>query len=269
MRIEEETNDELENFPEMLSAKLLFVGKPILDVKKILAELKNYFASVDNPDPCMFFFPDILVKLKDATIPAQCTLLLPDAGKEEIILPPEALQQNWHWPEATTIAASCNYEVVVTDLMTRMLDYKNRAHLFINFLTAVSKALKPQAIYIASAQKLISPLSLIERWDSDNKEILFALCNVRLFNITNSNEQLMDTVGLSNLGLCDFQLRFRNIRENNVAGLLWNYAYYLFRQGDIIYNENTIAGLNADSKLTCERQVSLVVPERVVINLQM
>jgi hypothetical protein len=50
--------------------------------------------------------------------------------------------------------------------------------------------------------------------------------------------------------------------------LLWNYAYNLFEQGDVIQNSNTILGLEPNSKWKCERQVSVTVPERIIINVQ-
>ena len=50
----------LENFPEMLTAKLLFFEKPNLDADKILKELKLHFSKIDNSsnDKAFFvFFP--------------------------------------------------------------------------------------------------------------------------------------------------------------------------------------------------------------------
>jgi len=89
-------------------------------------------------------------------------------------------------------------------------------------------------------------------------------------NISNSDtkEILMDTVGLSLFGLPDFQIRFDNLNESEVAGLLWNYAYYIFEQGDVIENGNTLLGLEPNTKWRCERQISLATPERVVINVE-
>ena len=99
---------------------------------------------------------------------------------------------------------------------------------------------------------------------------MFGIANVRLFNISDSETEdiLMDTVGLSLLGLPDLQLRFKGLNESEVARLLWNYAYYIFELGDVIESGNTILGLEPNSKWKCERQVSLTAPERYVINIQ-
>jgi hypothetical protein len=265
--------DRMENYPEMLTAKLLFFEKPVVDITKIREELKKYFDQVEmsgDDKVLLFIFPNVKVELEDTSIPAQCTIFMPNDDNSSAEIPPDALQQNWHWEQAGEVAQKCEYEFLISDLMTTNLDYKHRAELFMNFLVAVAKATNPQAIYSAPAQKLIDPNSLIQNWDSQESAILFAVINVRLFKITSSNEGniLMDTVGLSYLGLPDFQVLFIPSFENEIAKLLWNYAYYIFDHGDVIETGHTLLGLDPHSKWKCERQVSLVKPERVVINVQ-
>jgi hypothetical protein len=267
------TVERLENFPEMLNAKLLYFDKPNIDTNKILDELKLYFENVDNPKndkALLYFFPDIKIELKDTLISAQCTILVPDETNTKVEISKDAFQQNWHWADATETTNKCKYEILVSDFMTRTMNYKTRLDLFMNFLVAVTKATKPQVIYSISSQKLIDPLHLIKSWDGQEKEILFGIMNVRLFNISNSDteENLMDTVGLSLFGLPDFQIRFSDLDESEVAKLLWNYAYYIFEHGDVIENGNTLLGLEPNSKWKCERQNSLATPERVVINVE-
>lgn len=265
--------ERLENLPEMLHAKLLFFDKPILNADKILEELKLYFGNVDNPqkdNAFLYFFPDIKVELKDTSIPAQCSIFIPDETNSKAEISEEAFQQNWHWEDASAKAEKCNYEILISDFMTRTLEYKTRLDLFMNFLVAVTKATNPQVVYSISSQKLIEPSSLIKSWDGQEKEILFGIMNVRLFNVSNSNtkELLMDTVGLSLLGLPDFQFCFSDLDESEVARLLWNYAYYIFEQGDVIENGNTLLGIEPNSKWRCERQISLTSHERIVINIE-
>lgn len=269
----QETEERLENFPEMLNAKLLFISKPTLDTDKILTELKHYFTKVDNPSndkALLYFFPDIQVELKDATIPAQCSIFVPDEKNSKAEISEEAFQQNWHWKEANETAERCQYEVLITDFMTRTLNYKVRLDLFMNFLVAVTKATSPEVVYSINSQKLVDPSNLVKSWDGQEKVTLFGIANVRLYNSSNNDrkEILMDTTGLSSLGLPDFQFRFSGLNESAVAGLLWNYAYYIFEQGDIIETGNTLLGLEPNSKWRCERQLSLVRPERIVINVQ-
>ncbi|RYU76706.1 DUF4261 domain-containing protein [Hymenobacter persicinus] len=262
--------EEWGNYPQMLTAKLLFENAPVFDRQSILEELKKVFTEVDNPSPQLFFFPEIRVELADKVIPAQCTIFFPDAGKVEAVVSPESFQQNWHWSEATKAAVACRYEVLLSDFMTRQLDYKSRLMLFMNFLTAVTKAMNPQVVYALGAQKLIAPADLVDSWENSEKRALHGLVNVRLFNVSNGveGETILDTVGLYLLGLPDFQIRFTHLDESEVGQLLWNYAYYTYEQGDVITDGSTIQGLTPGSKWKCERQESLVAPERMVINIQ-
>ena len=123
-------------------------------------------------------------------------------------------------------------------------------------------------IHFYAAKKLDDPVQAIKRWDSGTEK-LFGLVNVRLFRITNSDtpDMLMDTVGMSVLGLPDFQVLLKSGNENQVARLLWNYAYYVFEHGDIIETGQTLEGLEKGSKWTCERQMARLPPDRAVINV--
>ena len=267
-----ETPNHLVNSQEMLSAKLLFFDKPDVNPNKILSNLKLIYSKVDNPSnekALLYFFPDIQIHFTDKSVPAQCVVFIPDVLKEKAEIKEEAFQQNWHWPAANEIARKCNYEILVCDMMTRPLDYKTRLDLFMNFLVAVTKATNPQVIYPTDSQKLIEPSELIKSWEGETKEILFGLLNVRLYNVSNSEtkEILMDSIGLHLFGLPDVQVKLSNFNEGQIASLLWNYAYYLFENGDIINTGNTLLGLQKNSKWKCEKQLSLAGPQRVVINV--
>lgn len=263
--------ERLENYPEILVTKLLFVNKPAINADKILAELKKYVDNVEHSQmdsACMFAFPDFRVEFADAAGRAQCVVLLPE-DKPGVEIPEEAFQQNWHWEEANETAEKCRYELLVTDMMTRTLEYKQRLNLYLNFLVAVIKATNPEVVYAVPGQKLIDPKKLINSWDKPTKEILHALFNVRLFRIEGDDKTdlLMDTVGLNTIGLPDFQVRFSTLDPSNIANLLWNYAYYVYDNGDVIENGNTLEGLVSGSKWKSERIIPAMQPERVVINV--
>jgi Domain of unknown function (DUF4261) len=261
----------LRNYPEMLTVKLLFVDKPNLDAVKILEEAKNYFVSIENPSnekALIFSFPELQIELADAKIPVQCLVVIPDEDYPDIEIPDVAFQQNWHWQEANETAKSCKYELIVTDFMTRTLEYKQRVSLFMNFLVAVTKATNPDVIYSVYGQKLIKPADLTNIWDKEEKQLLYCICNVRIYNLTDANELLMDTIGLNSIGLPNFQIRFKGYAANEIANLLWNYAYYIYEKGDVIENGNTLEGIISGSKWKCERQVSLLDHERIVVNVQ-
>jgi hypothetical protein len=268
---EPKLKERMENFPELLTARLLFSDKPNFDKQKVLNELAQFYKSVDSPteeNMFLFFFPDIHVGEKESSIPAQCSLFFTDE-RHKVEIEPEGFQQNWHWKEAKEIAQKCNFEIIASDFMTKSLDYKTRLELFMNFIVAVTKATNPQAIYFSTSQKLIQPSDLIDNWTGNNKIPLQCLVNFRLFNIQNNNDGsvIMDTIGLHSLGLSDFEILFKSFDENLIAQTLWNYANYAYQQGDIIEDGNTLAGLSENSKWKCTRQVSLTTPSRIVISV--
>lgn len=259
--------ERLENTPEMLAVKLLFAEKPVIDRGRILELLKNRsihaeFGGGDNA--LMFSFPDVMVHFTDAAIPAQCSILIPGEGDDAIGIPQEGYQQNWHWPEAAEVVDLCKFEILVTNMMSRALDYKQQFEVFMNFVASVTEATQPRAIYSPGAQKIIQPEAAI---NFNGEHYLTVLANVRLYNLTDREEMLMDSVGLSQFGLPDLQCVFRSYDANTIAGLLWNYLYYIFESGDIIESGNTLQGVEPGSKWKCIRSISLVGPERVVLDI--
>jgi len=99
--------------------------------------------------------------------------------------------------------------------------------------------------------------------------LLFGAVNVRLFNIANrqAGESLMDTIGLSTLGLPDLQCLFVNLDPNRVAGLLYNIAADIFNEGDVIQDGQTVDGLTASDRWQCRHEESIVAPKREVLDI--
>jgi hypothetical protein len=80
------------------------------------------------------------------------------------------------------------------------------------------------------------------------------------------NDIVMDTIGLNRLGLPDLQVRFTQYDANAIGLLLWNYAYYIADNGDIIADGNTIEGPGGEV-WHCLHVPSLVGPERIVLTM--
>jgi hypothetical protein len=77
----------------------------------------------------------------------------------------------------------------------------------------------------------------------------------------------MDTLGLGALGLPDLQCRFCLLEPRAVARALYNTAWYLFTEGDVIQDGHTVEGGAPGSRWRCRHEDSLVGPERVVLDL--
>ena len=128
-------------------------------------------------------------------------------------------------------------------------------------------AAPPDAIHWRPAQQIVNPAALIEA-STDAQRFFAGAVNVRFFNIAGTDgEMLMDTLGLAALGIPDFQCHFRDLDPEGVARVLYNLAFYVFENGDVIEDEHTVEGIEPGSKWHCQHEDSMVEPERVVIDL--
>jgi hypothetical protein len=92
--------------------------------------------------------------------------------------------------------------------------------------------------------------------------------NVRFFNISNSDgDMLMDTRGLTEIGLHDLQCHFRDLEPDDVSRVLYNTALYIFEKGPVIESGQTVAGSEPGSKWRCQFENSLLEPKRDVLDL--
>ncbi len=184
----------------------------------------------------------------------------------------KALQQTWDWPAARQTIETCGCSTFVTDRFARHLGYKERWRLLRQTTAALLRSAMPRAcnraILAPQAQRLIEPEPFLQG-QQPGGDHLCGVVNVRLFKVADHGEGclMMDTLGLSVLGLPDLQCVFRGIDPDEVAALLWDYAYYVFEKGDVIADGETIKGLKTDDFWTCGRQESLVEPRRVVLDI--
>ncbi|SET33483.1 DUF4261 domain-containing protein [Hymenobacter actinosclerus] len=257
----------MENQPELLPVRLFFAARPEVNQAALAEALRQSVGPVDTPDSGqVFFFPTYAASFADAqSVPTSVmlTAVAPLSQGEQLT---PARQQSWHWPEVGATLATCQYEIILTDFMTRALPHLERVTLLNKVLDALLPVLRPQVLYFPSSQKLLDPQAYLAR----GAEALSGLLNVRFYNIADSDaqEMLMDTLGLHALGLPDFQLRFADLDPGQVAGQLTSYAYYLFENGPVIEDGNTIQGLTPEAKWHCYYEQAGVAPARTVIELE-
>jgi hypothetical protein len=92
-----------------------------------------------------------------------------------------------------------------------------------------------------------------------------------MFNVSNpdaeSGDIVMDTLGLGALGLPDLQCHYRALSPEEVARCLYNTAWYIFSNGDVIENGHTVEGITPGTRWRCQHEDALVGPDRVVLDL--
>lgn len=249
--------------------RLLFSQKPVIDLEALIESLRFRCGDIDvisaEAKNIHIGFKEYGYKHQDTIVPAQIVALQPEEFDEDL---QEAIGQSWSWREAGEIVESCNYAMLITDLLSAGLDYKDRVRLHSAFLYSLVEHCNCDAIYFYHSKNIINPADfLYNRLESEDFNPLMGFVNVRLFNLEGTgNEMVMDTIGLAALGIPDIQCHFKNLDTNGIAGMLYSYGRYLYDNGDIINDNETVQGIN-DEKWLCQHETSLVRPQRNVLDI--
>lgn len=262
------------NEMQMLMVKLLFEKEPVWQDAIVEQELvRNFplFSSTDisrneSTKSRQYFFRNYMVRYKEGDLPAQGTIFKPEKPFSHDILT-HSYRQAWHWDTAQEVAGKCTYDLMVTDLMSMLLSYRDRVTYFQKFLTTVVSVMKPQALYFTSSDKLVDPQEYLRQIDEHGFENLYALLNVRLYNVAGSG-MLMDSIGMHALGLPDFQIQFSEKDPGQIAGLLYSYAQYIYDFGSVIEDGNTVEGIEHGSRWPCIYSSAAIDPKRFVIDVK-
>ncbi|MDQ0170972.1 DUF4261 domain-containing protein [Paenibacillus tundrae] len=219
-----------------------------------------------NAEMLVFYHLDHKVSFQEGDIPAQ-TCMLAATEMKDISRFAGALQQAWHWTEAEQAVQGATYSIRIHDMFTAALPRKQRLGLFQKTLQAVLEVLPCEAMYWYGSDKLVEPAAY--KQSQEREEHLYAAMNVRMYQAGGTEEQrelVMDTVGLSALGVPDVQCHFTGLDPDTVAQTLLGAAYYIFDQGDVLQDGQTL-GSSGGRRWRCEHQAALIAPGRYVIDL--
>ena len=255
------------------AVELLFENEQTIDTSSLEASMKKHCGAAElaererEASAWHFFFPDKTVEYAEGKLPAQCLITPPDLkGKARDFS--SSLQQTWQWPGAEKAVQKCSTSLLVTDVMASGLDYKVRVELFKGILQATLENVDCVAINWKTTEQFIDPHEFIACQKKSNiQSYLWGFINVRLFNIADSEDIIMDTLGLATLGLPDLQCHFRVLEPNDIARTLWNLAFYIYENGDVIQDGHTVPGVKPEQKWKCQHEMSILEPERVVLDI--
>jgi hypothetical protein len=252
----------------MQIVELHFATEPKCDYLAIKSRAETLLAEqLDTPDAgsakdaFLFFHKQHPIQLKDAVIAPQTALL---RANKPINIDGYAddIQQSWGFRDCAPVLSTSNHTILVTEMMARSLPAPDRVHLFHGVLQAVIELTKPIALVFKHSQQVVQPRAYLDN-AGDVPILRPGSLNVRFFNISNSSgDMLMDTRGLSEIGLHDLQCHFRDLDPNEVSAL---FNTDLFENGPVIESGNTVAEEGA--KWICQFEDALVPPEREVLDL--
>jgi Domain of unknown function (DUF4261) len=258
------------------SAELLLEKVPPLDADLFLPALRKHCGRVDfvggedESKALLFAFPDHESEYEDGNkMLAQVALIVRPAPIEKDDLLP-VIQQSWLWQDCESAVVKHTSVLFITDLFAALLDRKVRLALFKNVVRAVLEVVPALALKWTASQQLILPAMYLEK-DDAHDDLLFPAINVRMFKVKTGDaiELVMDTVGLEIFDLPDFQCQYKGLEPQEVAAALYDAAYYVFENGDVIKDGETIQGLVADENWLCHESQALAAPPRRVFGLNM
>ena len=166
----------------------------------------------------------------------------------------------------------------MTDIVPSRMDHRERLVLLENVLVSLLETFPAAAIHWQPTQQFVLPSEFLGAFrEAGGLVWLPGPINVRLFHIESEDsaaprgsqqEILMDTLGLSALGLTDLECHFRGLDSCAVSRVLYNTAIYLAERGPVIEDGHTVPGIHRDEKWKCRQTRSLALPDRIVLRLE-
>jgi hypothetical protein len=181
-----------------------------------------------------------------------------------------AVEQSWWWPDGAQCLSRCRAAVRLEDDGIAGLDHGGRIGGLRRVLVALLESAPCLAIHWAPTQQLVDPVELVHSCvDHDFDSPLPGAINVRFFRSSEGNEvtYLMDTLGLTAVGLLDLQCRFRGLDPNDVSEILYQAALYQWQRGAVIQDGDSVEGPGRDDRWQASHQYSLALPRRDLIDL--
>ena len=272
-RTDNDATPTIELSVELQLVELHFRQRPELDFSAVKRRAESILGSElqvpeakSGTETFLFFHKSHPVTYADGKAPAQ-TAILAVHKPIDMEAYAEDVQQSWGCPDAASLLENSAHTLLVTEMMTQLLEPGDRVRLFHGVLQAVIAETTPDALVFKHSQQVVDPeayLAAIEDAPINRPGSL----NVRFFNISNSDgDMIMDVRGLQEVGLHDLQCHFRGLDPSEVGRVLLNSANYIFENGSVIESGNTIAGVEPDSKWICQFENSLVSPERELLDL--
>jgi hypothetical protein len=184
-----------------------------------------------------------------------------------------AVARTWGWPDAAREVERAARAVRVRDLAARSSTTPApppapspaaRLHAFCRAVDEVARACEARAIHWRPAERIVCARTLGQRlreWGP----LAGAALNVRQFQLEDAGVTVLDTVGLSALGLPDVECRAAGVAPERMAAILGSCADWLLAHGDVIRDGETLD--RAAERWTCRRDRSLAAPHRPVLTL--
>jgi hypothetical protein len=245
------------------------------DVETLQSKLEAKFGEVDQMSHgqalAIFGLPDRAYYTTNDGKAIPASIMMSDCERlAEPLADNVARTQFWDVENGANLLDSLPFRVALCDFMARAALPLARSALLADYLeTALDLFPGCEAVYFQPSAKLLLPDQLRENplRDRGAARFLYGGINVRNFRVGDTNDKVVDTLGLFAFGLADVQYHFHDLATGDVARHAYNTAIYQFENGEPIKDGHTIEGLQAGEKWACRYENALIQPARAVLDI--
>lgn len=260
-----------EKFANVYFIKLLFKEDIKIPHETLYTKLEEAFGEVDKVatgELSSYALCKHVVTYQGGEVPSQ-VMITNTIPFNQTTIPEMAMYQCWTCDDAKALLQSCSYEVMVGDFMAGGLEIEERCQMIAKYVDILLEVF-PEciALYWPHSQKFMPVQAYVQsQWNNPKLHFLDGGLNVRFFNIQDSEDMLVDTTGLISLGIPDLQIHFHDLDHNFVIQYIYNFASYLFMNGDVVKDGETMDGRDENERWVCQHEDSLIAPRRVVLDI--
>ncbi|NLK95682.1 MAG: DUF4261 domain-containing protein [Clostridiales bacterium] len=274
--IDQDLKDDVK-YNSLFMIQLLFFSEPKRpDVKEIEKVVRAKFGDIDvvskNEHLLSFAVKKYKANFKEGSMPPQILMYDVAQFKQESIDEVQRTQL-WQMENGVELLEKCTHSLIISDMMASTMDYKERGNMLMDWLEAALELLPTSAaVWIPSAGKLFTAEMVKNHEIPYELRFLYFCVNARYFRIANTEDILVDTLGMYSLGLPDIQFHFHGLEAIDVVNHAYDVAAYVYKYDAPIKNGETIDGLkdgimSKDVQWKCQYENSLIKPIREVIDI--
>jgi hypothetical protein len=184
--------------------------------------------------------------------------------------------QMWDCKNSAEILSECKFQVIASDMLAgEMTDYKDRADMLMDFMEALVE-LYPEcvAVQFQTSGKMFEREKILNHQIPREDRFIYFAVNVRFFRIQNTEDMVVDTLGMSTLYLPDLQYHFHGMEPNWVVNHAYNLLSYMYENNAPIKSGETVDGvvdgyIEQDLQWGCQYENALIGPDREVLDICM
>lgn len=192
---------------------------------------------------------------------------------EKPLLDDVSRSQLWDCEDSEQILNICKYQVIANDMMAVGMYYKDRADMLVNYVEALVEMFPScKAVLFENSKKMMTREEILNNSYPKETKFIYYAVHARYFKNQDSDDYLVDTLGMSTFFMPDLQYYFHGMNPNNAIQSAYSLLCYMFENENPIKSGDTVNGtvdgeINPDVKWKVYYTDAMMKPERAVIDV--